>query len=282
MNPHFKALEAAYQLHYYLCFKTHYMQPIFGSADARTLVREVLLDVCNREQYHLLEHDVREEHLRVLLSLKPNQTITRASKMLKGNLDREFFLVLPDLVQRNKVKKLLARGYFARSSGKANLEVVRGYVENQVAHHGYRGTWTNALTYLNPNFKSPSFRLAHSFCLLNYHLVLVTQGRASLFDEVIAPNLFQYSLRIAEKHGFAIERMGLLPDHLHLTLEARPDVSIEECARALLENTRHWMARRYSGVLKEANVCNVWHPSYYAGTVGEYTTAQIKCFLALR
>jgi len=115
--------------------------------------------------------------------------------------------------------------------------------------------------------------------MLNYHLVLATQDRIPLFDEAIARPLFNYVLTVGEKHSFAVERIGLLPDHMHLLLEARPDVSIEACARAIMENTCYWMERRYSGVLKATNAWNVWQPSFYAGTVGDYTTAQVKKFL---
>ena len=88
MTPHFTALDAAYQLHFYLCFKTHYLRPMLATKEEHSLVRRVLDEVCVREQYHLLETEVTEDHLRLLLSLKPTQTVSRAVKMLKGNVDR--------------------------------------------------------------------------------------------------------------------------------------------------------------------------------------------------
>jgi putative transposase len=279
MNPHFKALKAAYQLHFYFCFKTHCLQPLLAPQSAQTLIGNVLADVCKREQYSLLETDVVDDRLRLLLSLKPTQTVARVTKMLKGNLDREFSVKIE---HDHGYRRLFARGYFARSSGKVNLEAARQYVETQAAHHGYSGLWTRPLRYRNAEFRSPAFPLAHSFCVLNYHVVLATHDRIPMFDEVIAPGLFEYAIRVGEKHGFAIERMGLVPDHFHLLLEAKSDVAVEECARALLDNTRAWMERRYWGVLKEANAWNVWQPSYYAGTVGEYTTAQVEKFLKLK
>jgi REP element-mobilizing transposase RayT len=66
---------------------------------------------------------------------------------------------------------------------------------------------------------------------------------------------------------------------MHLILEAMPSVSIHECVLAILNNTRYWMEKKYSGVLKQIDARDVWHPSFYAGTVGEYSTAQVKQFL---
>ena len=115
--------------------------------------------------------------------------------------------------------------------------------------------------------------------MLDYHLVLVTQNRVPLFDETISPRLFEYVMAIGNKHNFVVDRIGLLPDHVHLIIEAIPNLSIEQCVLALLNNTRHWMNEHYSGVLKQTHAWDVWQPSFYAGTVGEYSTAQVKRFL---
>ena len=87
MTPHFTALDAAYQLHFYLCFKTHYLRPMLATTEVNSMVRGTLDAICLREQYHLLETEVTQDHLRLLVSLKPKQTVSRAVKMLKGNVD---------------------------------------------------------------------------------------------------------------------------------------------------------------------------------------------------
>jgi len=111
--------------------------------------------------------------------------------------------------------------------------------------------------------------------------MLVTKFRVPLFDEAIAPGLFEYVLSVGRKHGFAVDRMSLLPDHMHLLIQAITGLSIYECALAVMNNTRHWMEKQFSGVLKETDAWDVWQPSFYAGTVGEYTTAQVRQFLSL-
>ncbi|PWT89165.1 MAG: hypothetical protein C5B55_11825 [Blastocatellia bacterium] len=281
MNPHFAALQAAYQLHFYLCLKTRYLHPLLRSVAAQSIVLSTLEEVCCREDYHLLESELTQDHLRVLVSLQPTQTVSNVVRMLKGNTDHEFRCSLADELQRHQTTALWAKGYFARSAGKVDLDVVRDYVARQVSHHGYKGSWTRPLQYCNPEFRSPAFPMPHCFCLLNYHIVLVTQERRSVFDEVIAPRLFEYVRTVGMKHRFAIDRIGLLPDHMHLVIEARPDVSIEEYVRAIMESTRYWMNKNYYGVLKETKAWDLWKPSYYAGTVGEYTTAQVKAFLKM-
>ena len=270
MKPHLTALEAAYQLHYYFWLKTYRRQPLI-TPEVGVLAKTVLDDVCARHEYHLLESDIAKDSLRILVSLKPTQTVSQTIKMIKGNLQYQF--------GKMRNGKLLAEGYFARSSGKVDLERVRQYVDNQTIHHGYKGDWTQELKYQNHNFSSPAFSFERCVSILNYHLVFSTQGRIPLFDEAIARGLFDYIVQVGKKHSFAIDRIGLLPDHIHMIIEGIPSISVEDYTFAILNNTRYWMEKNYFGVLKETNAWDVWQPSYYAATLGEYTNTQINSFL---
>ena len=275
-RPTFTTLEAAYQLHFYLYFKTYCSRPLFAEPSTREVLSSVTNDVCQREGYHLLEANISADHIRLLISLKPDHTVSRAVNMLKGNLSRELGLRFP---AKASAGEWLGKGYFSRSSGKADVEAVRLYVSRQVSHHGYRGKWTEGLEFANPNFKTPAFEFGHSLSTLAYHVVLVTAGRAPVFDETIAPGLFDYVVAVGGKRGFALERMTVLPDHIHFLLEGLPSRSIGELVLALANNTAYWMGKHYWGVLRQTGAWDVWQPFYYAGTVGEYTTAEIRNFL---
>jgi REP element-mobilizing transposase RayT len=74
--------------------------------------------------------------------------------------------------------------------------------------------------------------------------------------------------------------MTVLPDHIHLLIEALPSLTIADCSLAIANNTRQWMEKKYWGVVKQADAWDVWRPSFSAGTVGEYTTAQVWRFLS--
>jgi putative transposase len=280
MTSPFSNLESAYQLHYYLCFKTHYLREVLVGKTEQELVNIAAEAVATREGYHLLDTKVEPAYTRLLLSLKPDQAISQAVQRLKGNISRQFSATFATRLSDLRMPTLWSRGYFARSTGKVNLDVVRSYVDSQITHHGYRGSWTQALRYRNPGFESPAFTLTHCLTILQYHLVLVTDFRIPIFDEVIAPKLFDYVIAIGKKRGFAVERMTVLPDHVHLLIEALPSLAIGDCALSLMNNTRQWMEKKYWGVLKQANAWDVWRPSFYVGTVGEYTTAQVRRFLS--
>jgi putative transposase len=103
--------------------------------------------------------------------------------------------------------------------------------------------------------------------LLQYHLVLVTDSRVPIFDDAIAPRLFDYLIAIGNKRGFALDRLSVLPDHIHLVVEALPSLSVMALALSIFNNTRYWLEKNYWGVLKQTGAWNVFKPSFYAGTM---------------
>ncbi|MGH9905992.1 MAG: transposase [Pyrinomonadaceae bacterium] len=103
----------------------------------------------------MLETNIDHDHLRLLISLQPQDTVSKTVRLLKGNLQYQFGKCLT-----TKVK--LAEGYFARSVGKVDTERVRSYVDDQVPHHGFVGEWTKSLKFRTHDFASPAFAFAHS------------------------------------------------------------------------------------------------------------------------
>src|SRR5690242_8077309 len=122
----------AYQLHYYLCFRTRCRRTIFSSEASIKLLSELIEQISIREAYHVLEQNSYPTQLRCLLSLRPGQTVAKAIQILKANSSRElartFGLSAP----------VWAVGYLARSSGAVRTSAVREYLDSQPTHHGYQ------------------------------------------------------------------------------------------------------------------------------------------------
>ena len=273
-------LEPAYQLHHYLIFRTHYLREMFHGNQEIDLIDRTLRAVCEREQYHLLDKQISVDHVRLLVSLTPDQAVSEVVQRFKGNISRQFAIRFPNRLEQHQMPSLWAKGYFARSSGSVDDETIRSYIDRQIAHHGYRGSWTEALRLRNHNFRSPAFKLAHCFTILQYHLVLETDFHIPVFDDAIASKLFDYVIAIGKKHRFAVDRVSVLPNHVHLLVEAVPSLSAASLAEAVMRNTRYWMEKNFWGVLKQTKAWDVWKPSYYVGTTGEYTTAEVRSFLS--
>jgi len=171
-----------------------------------------------------------------------------------------------------------ARGYLARSSGKATAMAVHAYLANQAEHHGY------ARRCLPPVFcfraVAPKLlTVAHAKFELKHQLVFAVKYRRGIFDSKLGRSLVEYWLRVAAKREFALDQVTVLPDHVHLVVRITPKMSIEQCALLLLNNGQYFVAKTCPQRLIEARLDQLWEASAYAGTCGELSTALLKSFL---
>jgi REP element-mobilizing transposase RayT len=127
----YTTLTWAYQLHYYLCFRTHRRKQLFASNNIEGALTNLITEISANHDYHLLEQHTYPTQFRGLFSLQPSQTVAKTIQTIKSNSARElaqlFALPVP----------IWARGYLARSSGHVRTSAVRAYLDNQDTHHGY-------------------------------------------------------------------------------------------------------------------------------------------------
>jgi REP element-mobilizing transposase RayT len=204
----YTSLKWAYQLHYYLCFKTHRRKPIFNT-DRATALADLIGEICKRHDYHLLDHHTFEDQLRGLFSLRPEQAIAKTIQTLKSNSARELAKSLELSIP------IWARGYLARSRGKVCISAVRAYLETQDTHHGY----ANRIRPPIFKYRAPSpvtLTAAHAWFDLSHHLVFSTNQRKGVFSSRTGEALTRYWLGVAAKEQFAIDQVSIVPDHLRL------------------------------------------------------------------
>jgi putative transposase len=268
----FKEISWAFQLHYHICFRTHRRRPFFDDQGMTKAVLQALADMCEINDFHLIEKDCRSDHIQLLLSLRPKQIISDALKKLKGRssavLCKEFGIDPP----------VWARGYLARTTGRVRKQAVQRYLESQAEHHGY------TKRALPPVFKfrfiEPAvLKTAHASFDLSHHVVLSTKYRRSLFGSKIGEELANYWAKVAARRGFALDQVTVLPDHIHLLVRITPKTSVEDVILSLMNNGQHFLAQNFPVCLVEAKIDQVWQPSAYVGTCGELTTALLKAFL---
>jgi putative transposase len=265
-------LKWAFQLHYYLCFRTRRLRPVFSNSDRVDLLSSTVSEICQRHDFHLLETKVFQDHLRLLVSLRPTDAISKVVQTIKANSARatasELGLEAP----------IWGRGYLARSIGRISISAVKRYIDDQAEHHGY------AQRPLTPVFRFRADRpvalsTPHASFELNHHVVFATRRRMGIFGSALGKALIAYWIRVADKHGFAIDRCTVVPDHVHLLVRTTPKLSVEECALSLLNNGQHFVGRHAPELLVQAGINQLWQSSAYAGTCGEFNTALMKSFL---
>jgi putative transposase len=269
----YSRLKWAYQLHYYLCFRTHRRRLSFETGTQQLI--EIVNEICGRHEFHLLKCQPRPDQLRFLLSLQPAQAIANVMKTIKTNSSREA------CIQLGLRAPVWARGYLAKSVGRMRIDAVRNYLDQQPKHHGYDSR------ILPPVYRYRAevprvLEARHSFFDLNHHVVIATKGRRGVFTSDVGRALSEYWLKVAAARNFAIDQISMVPDHVHLLIRITPKMSIEECVLSLMNNGQHFIGQNFPQVMIELGLDQLWEPSAYAGTCGEVTTALLKTWLSER
>ncbi|MBZ5536451.1 MAG: IS200/IS605 family transposase [Acidobacteriia bacterium] len=264
----YEAVNWAYQLHYYIGFRSHRRRTLLASSTSLERLTARLLEICQRHDYHLLQSQWCPNSVRCLLSMRPDQTISKVIQTLKPNLASVCELEPP----------VWACGFLAKSTGRVNRAAVRQYLKAQSEHHGYAGRLHPPVFRYHAVQRRPLLA-AHAFFELSHHVVMATQYRRGVFDAFTAEALGNYWLKVAEKREFAIDEMSILPEHAHLLMRIVPKTSVESCVLALMNNGQYFMAKHFPEVLVRAGMERLWEDSAYAGTCGEFTTALMRKFL---
>jgi putative transposase len=258
----FTSLTWAYQLHYYLCFRTHRRLALLKPLE----LKQIISEICGRHEYHLLEWRAEPAQLLCLITLQPAAANSKVIQILKCNSSRDI-----DMPR-------WGRGYLARSVGRAHIATVQKYLERQSQHHGYDARILPPV-YCYRACTPVELAAAHCSFELSHQLVFATSKRKGVFNSTIGRRLGEYWLRVAAERGFAIDQMSVVPDHVHLIVRIVPSMSIETCALLLLKNGQYFMGKNYSELLVKLGMDQLWEGSAYAGTCGEFTTAFVKAWL---
>ena len=189
------------------------------------------------------------------VSTKPHVAPSEMIRSIKGRLQH---------LIRSREPKAFQRNYAVRSIGATTRSVAEEYVAKQTAHHPMADPRVQELlvqyqkSFPEVDLSLPVFS-AHGEYWYVLHLVVVNDGR---WMEIRASSLDSISRmieRVAAVYKFRLSRVGLLPDHFHLTLGCPIDQSPESIALRFLNNCAYALGMK-----------TVFQFGYYAGTIGEY------------
>jgi putative transposase len=122
-------------------------------------------------------------------------------------------------------------------------------------------------------------RERHSVSRLVVHLVCVTKYRRKVLDGAAIAWMQTHCANVCERMGAQLLALDGESDHIHLSVEYPPKVSVSALVNALkgtssrvLRRLRPDIGRRYwKGVL--------WSPSYFAASTGPATLEKVKQYV---
>ena len=114
---------------------------------------------------------------------------------------------------------------------------------------------------------------------LQYHIVWCTKYRKQILRNGIAEELKQMLREIAEEYQFKILAMEVMPDHVHLLLDCRPQFMISDMVKIMKGNTARWLFLKMPELKKSLCGGHLWNPSYCAVTVSDRSQQQVETYI---
>ncbi|MEP0825905.1 MAG: IS200/IS605 family transposase [Nitrososphaera sp.] len=114
---------------------------------------------------------------------------------------------------------------------------------------------------------------------INYHIVWCSKYRKAILTEKVKEFLEDQLRTIAETKGYKILELRVMPDHIHLFIEANPFDSPMNIVKIFKGITGLRMFKKFPELEKQLWRGVLWSPSYYIGTAGHVSAETIERYI---
>lgn len=120
-----------YNIHYHIVWVTKYRKPVFHTAHYKESALEILTDLADKHDAILEEVNIQDEHIHILMSMKPKYSLSTMMQKLKGGFARTWFTRFPETRKKLWGGHLWTPSYYVGTLGDVSIEVVEEYIKNQ-------------------------------------------------------------------------------------------------------------------------------------------------------
>ena len=97
---------------------------------------------------------------------------------------------------------------------------------------------------------------------LQYHIVWCTKYRKKVLLDGIDNEIKDYLNDIAKEYSFSIMAMEVMPDHIHILVDCKPQFFPSDMIKILKGNTARWLFMKHPELKKQLWGGHLWNPSY--------------------
>lgn len=113
---------------------------------------------------------------------------------------------------------------------------------------------------------------------LKYHVVWCPKYRRSVLVPPINARLKELLHATAAAHEMKVHAIEVMPDHVHVFVEAGPTVHVAEIANRFKGATSRALREEFPSL--RSRLPTLWSRSYFAATVGAVSEATIRRYIA--
>jgi putative transposase len=112
---------------------------------------------------------------------------------------------------------------------------------------------------------------------LKYHIVWCPKYRRKVLVRPVDSRLKALLREKAAALDVTIHQMEVMPDHVHVFVEAGPTICVAEIVNGLKGFTSHALREEFPFL--KSRLPTLWSRSYYAGTVGSVSEAVVRNYI---
>ena len=114
---------------------------------------------------------------------------------------------------------------------------------------------------------------------LQYHIVWCTKYRKRLFVSGLEEEVKEHLRETAADLQADIIAMEVMPDHIHLLLNCKPQFRPSDAIKIFKGNTARWMFLAHPELKKQLWGGHMWNPSYFIATVSDRSLEQVERYI---
>jgi putative transposase len=115
---------------------------------------------------------------------------------------------------------------------------------------------------------------------IKYHLVWCPKYRRSVLNEPIAARLKELLQQKAKELEVEIEAFEIMPDHVHIFVNADPTESPAHLVNQFKGATSYQLRQEFPEL--KSKLPTLWSRSYYCGSVGYVSEETVKRYIELQ
>ena len=114
---------------------------------------------------------------------------------------------------------------------------------------------------------------------IQYHIVWCTKYRNKVLVDGADTDLKKYLYTIAQQYNFSIMAMEVMPDHVHLLVDCRPQFCPSDMIKILKGNTARWLFLQHPELKRHLWGGHLWNPSYCIVTVSDRSYEMVRQYI---
>ena len=114
-------------------------------------------------------------------------------------------------------------------------------------------------------------------CSCRHHVVFCPKCRRPVLVDGVDGRLKEIALEVADEMGFDIIEMEVMPDHVHMLLEAGPQLGIHRAVKRIKGRTSHDLRAEFPWL--KTRIPTLWTNSCFVSTVGGAPLAIVRQYI---